>query len=246
MPFRVAAKRPAWETLRALAGGQNDFGLVGPTDSYLKAHPDYPSEVAMENAGDAEEPNEETARRMKRVTAALALGKMLKLPTRDQARMISRFSTKLDYFQPQYLEHGAKDPLKWPMIIIVGVLYVCLWLWMPGAATPLNLTVLTGMTVIALFLCSPGWSPQFIIYVLPFALIALSSRSNIAMALIISAITFAELPIWLLWRLKSDPDTAAPLLWVIVILRMTFFVLIASGLYMRAVSGRQSELSEKA
>ena len=31
MPFRVAAKRPAWETLRALAGGQNDFGQVGPS-----------------------------------------------------------------------------------------------------------------------------------------------------------------------------------------------------------------------
>jgi len=244
MPFRVAAKRPGWETLRALAGGQKSFGRVGPTEKYMAKHPgpEYVKGVMEEMLAGDQRPDEEQEKRADGLMRAVGqICKQLQIPESDYLRMVSRFSTRLDYLEPQYLEHGGKDPLKWPMVIIVGVLFICVWLWMPEDPTPLNLTALTGITFIALFLYSPGWSPQFLIYVLPFVLVALAWRTNIAMALIISAITFAELPVWLLLLRAYGADKVAPLLWVIVVLRMAFFVLIAASLYVRAISGKQSE-----
>jgi len=224
MPLRVAVKRPGWETIRALAGGQKDFGHVTPTVEYIRAHPDdfgSPYVAAISDLSERLVPNENS-----------------RAPY--CARLISRFSTNIGYLD------GPKDPLTWPMLAVVGVLYLCAFLWMRAKATPLNITALAGITLMALLIYSHGWSPQFIVYVLPFALIGLHPRTNIPIAIIISIINFMEMPVWLRLRLlhpELGPEQAAPLLWVVVILRTLFLAAIAAGLFIHATS--EAKLSEK-
>jgi hypothetical protein len=215
MPLRVAGNRPGWETIRALAGGQKDFGHVGPTQAYLASHPDYLKDIANENP--------------ERIRSILAVSKTLNQREADRARLLARFSTKLDYLQP------AKDPLMLPMLGVLGILYLGAWLWMRPRATPINITALTGITMMTLLIWSPGWSPQFIAYVLPLVLIGLTQRTGIIMAAIITFINFLEMPVWLGLRLVyGAPERFAPLLWLVVILRTLFLVVIALALFARA------------
>jgi len=219
MPVRVAFKRPGWETIRALAGGRKDFGAVTPTVQYVKDHPDGFASPYM---------------------AAIAKLSETLVPEQSKraaycARIVSRFSTNIGYLE------GGKDPLAWPMLAILGLLYLCIFLWMRESPTPLNITALAGITLMTLFIYSHGWSPQFIIYVLPFALIALDPRTNIPIAALISIINFVEMPVWLRLRLlHSGPEQTAPLLWVVVILRTLFLGVIAALLFARAASEPES------
>ncbi len=221
MPFRVAARRPGWETIRALVSGRKDFGQVGPTKQYLAEHADdfgspyVPKIVELSKKLIADE----------------------KKRSAQTARMISRFSTDLGYLEP------SDDPLKWPMLAVLGVLYLCAFFWAHEKATPLKITALTGMTAMTLFIFSHGWSPQFIIYVLPFALIALAPRYSLAVVIVLSLINFVEMPVWLGLRLVRGPEAMAPLLWTVVILRTLFLAGIGVALFLRATSSKEEDAS---
>jgi len=215
MPLRVALKRPGWETIRALVSGQKDFGHVTPSVEYIRAHPEdfgSPYVAAISNLSEKLVPDESN-----------------RAPY--CARLISRFSTNIGYLE------GPKDPLTWPMLAVVGVLYLCAFLWMRAKAAPANITALAGITLMALLIYSHGWSPQFIVYVLPFTLIALDPRTGIPLAIIISLINFLEMPVWLRLRLlHPGPEQSAPLLWVVVILRTFFLAVIAAGMFVHATA----------
>ena len=217
MPVRVAHQRGGWETVRALATGQNDFGHVGPNDAYLAVHPDYCRSMRSSYAS--------VINNMPGFP--LDSQHMMPLSDADRARMASRFSTDLDYLK------APRDPYAIPFGIILAALYFVAWLFMPESPKPLHIAALVGITFAAAFIYTKGWSPQFIIYILPLTLLGLSKRTNVFFAVLISAVTFCELPIWLRYlRLPGGPDgSAEALLWVVAILRVIILAIIAVMMY---------------
>jgi len=104
------------------------------------------------------------------------------------------------------------NPSRIPSVIpllIFGVLY--LWLWMrpisknpsgnsAAALTPLNnlqFLAFTAITFIVFFLWSKGWSPQWLIMLIPFVLIVLPLRRALLYILSLSFIGLAEWPVFL-------------------------------------------------
>ena len=218
MPFRVAAQRGGWETVRALATGQNDFGHVGPSEAYLAQHPDYFRSVKSSYAGVIEK------------GPGFPLDGMNMMPSSDadRARMASRFTTDLGYLKP------PSDPYAIPVGIILAALFFVAWLFMPESPKPLHITALAGITFATAFAYSSGWSPQFIIYLIPFALLGLSKRTNVFLALALCAVTFVELPIWLRYvRIPNGPEGGAEaLLWVVATMRVLLLAVIAVTMYL--------------
>jgi len=218
MPFKVTLKRGGWESLRALASGQNDFGHVGPTAAWLAQHPEFYSEIKSPYVG-----------AIRNMTVFNGVSKV-SIPEPERARIASRFTTRLDYLQ------APSDYLAIPMLIVLGALYFIAWLFMPEGAKPLHFVALTGITFATGFVYSAGWSPQFVVYMLPLVLLGLSKRTNVFFAVALSVVTFVEMPVWLRYLrlgLPGGPDgTAAAVLWVVVILRTALLITVAIMMYL--------------
>jgi len=224
MPFRVALNRPGWETLRALAGGHNNFGSVQPTPA------DVPSERAY-----FEKVRKDNPKAVGFLAATQALGGMLGLSPADRLRIASRFTTDISY-----LKHG-NDPLMLPVIVILAAFYGIVWFCMRREPAPLNIVALSGVSVFTLLLASHGWSPQFIVYVIPFLLLAFPTSLGVVMCVVATVINFLEMPVWLgLNTVKyGGPDEVEWLLWLVVILRSAFLVIASLMLFLTALAQRE-------
>ena len=217
MPFKVTLKRGGWESLRALASGQNDFGYVGPPAAWLAQHPEFYREIRSPYVA-----------AIRNMTVFDGVRK-ISIPEPERARIASRFTTRLDYLQ------APSDYLAIPMLIVLGALYFIAWLFMPEGAKPLHFVALTGITFATGFVYSSGWSPQFVVYMLPLVLLGLSKRTNVFFAVALSMVTFVEMPVWLRFLrlgLPGGPDgPAQAVLWVVVVLRCALLTVIAVLMY---------------
>jgi hypothetical protein len=88
--------------------------------------------------------------------------------------------------------------LPWPLISLVfGLIFVILWTRPFDPRRPLNAVAFTGLSVNLFLLYSRGYSPQFLLYVVPFALLALPAFRAVAYISILSAINLIEYPIYI-------------------------------------------------
>jgi hypothetical protein len=87
--------------------------------------------------------------------------------------------------------------LPWPLITL-GFLLVYLWLW--TRRTDWNddrrAVAFTGLTVNLVTLYLKGYSPQFIVWLLPFVILLLPGLRGIVYALLLSAINLVESPLY--------------------------------------------------
>ena len=97
-------------------------------------------------------------------------------------------------------EAGANQPpstLPWPLISI-GFALLYLWLW--TRPTDWNddrrAVAFTGLTMNLLTLYLKGYSPQFLVWLLPFPLLLLPGLRGIAYTLLLSAVNLVESPIY--------------------------------------------------
>jgi len=228
MPFKVAVKRAGWESLRALASGQNDFGSVSPPEAWLAQHPEFYREIRSPYVG--------IVRNMPMFTGTAKVS----MPESARARIASRFTTRLDYLQ------APKDYLAVPMLIVLGALYFIAWLFMPEAPKPLHVVALTGITFATGFVYTSGWSPQFVVYMLPLVLLGLSKRTNVFFAVALSMVTFVEMPVWLRFMrlgVSGGPGGAAEaVLWVVVVLRSALLIIIAVMMYFEVQNRAAAEV----
>jgi len=226
MPFKVAARRPGWETLQALSAGQINFGSVQPTLNDVPSEKAYFEKVAKENPKAAGF-----------LAATLTMGGTLGLQPADRLRIASRFSTDISYLK------RASSPLMLPMLVILGTLYAVAWFSMRREATPLNIVALSGVSAFTLLLASSGWSPQFITYVIPFLLLAFAPRVAVVMCLIVTLINFLEMPVWLGLNTvaKMGPEKVVWLLWAAVVLRSLFLVIASLMLFVTSLVSKPAE-----
>jgi len=207
MPFRVTLERPGWETLRAVWAGRYGVGHVGPDESLHKSD-SYCASL-------------ESPYRM-----AIQDEKLLEdLPQRFREPFRLRIASR---FNPDFRVAESTDNLRVPLFIVIGALYLLMFLFAPPEPTPLNYAGFACITVCTGFVYSSGWSPQFIIYLLPLALLSLWPRINVFFAVALSIINFLEMPVWL-FHLRGPGHEAREFLVVVVVLR-TIFLCIIGGL----------------
>ncbi|HEU5327096.1 MAG TPA: glycosyltransferase 87 family protein [Thermomicrobiales bacterium] len=85
-----------------------------------------------------------------------------------------------------------------PVAIVFAIAYLVLWL-RPVARTARNVVTFTALSTLLFLLYSKGYSPQFIIYLLPFILLLLPWRRAIGYTLALSAINLLEWPLYHEW-----------------------------------------------
>ncbi|MGQ9627270.1 MAG: glycosyltransferase 87 family protein [Anaerolineae bacterium] len=112
--------------------------------------------------------------------------------------------------------------LPWPLIaLIFGAFYLWLLTRRADYKEEASAVSLAGLTLILFLLFSKGYSPQFLIYVLPFIVLLLPDMRGVACSVLLSILNFAEQPIYFIMFPEENW-----LLIAIVILRALLFLLL--------------------
>lgn len=97
-----------------------------------------------------------------------------------------------------------------------------------------GLVAFVGITLIIFFLQAQGWSPQWLMQIVPFVLLCFPNRSGILVLLVLSGVTFAEYPF--LWLRTGDSGGVmggvllGPYV-MLVVVRTLLLLGVAIGLY---------------
>jgi hypothetical protein len=111
----------------------------------------------------------------------------------------------------------AVHPTTLPWLAIslgFAVFYLAVWLSRADYRDPRRVVALTGLTVTLFLLYSKGYSPQFLVYLLPFIVLLLPDRRGVFYSLLLTALNVLEQPVYFVLA----PD-ARPLLLAVVAAR---------------------------
>jgi hypothetical protein len=85
-----------------------------------------------------------------------------------------------------------------PTITLIGFLLVGVWLFYRARLDdPVRLIAFIGLTWCIFLLWSPGWSPQWVLYLIPLILLTLGERDAILMSIILILVNLLEWPVLL-------------------------------------------------
>ena len=106
-------------------------------------------------------------------------------------------------------------------------------------ATPASLVWTTGLALTAFALYLRGWSPQFMVWLLPFALLAFPGGRGFLIATGLSGLALLEYPVYFVLWWYYHPWT----LWIVVVLRtlaiLSLGVVFARRLWLEGRSAKQ-------
>ncbi len=109
---------------------------------------------------------------------------------------------RLNPAETAFAVHASTLP--WPLITLgFGLLYLLLWTRpaddsspQRGYRRPRNVVALTGLTVTLFLLYSKGYSPQFIVYLLPFVILLFPDARGVTYSLLLTLLNVLEQPIY--------------------------------------------------
>lgn len=84
----------------------------------------------------------------------------------------------------------------WLITLGFGVLYLFLWTRPADYRQPRNVVALTGLTVTLFLLYSKGYSPQFLVYLLPFVILLLPDARGVTYSLLLTLLNVLEQPVY--------------------------------------------------
>ncbi len=84
----------------------------------------------------------------------------------------------------------------WLITLAFGLLYVFLWTRPADYRQPRNVVALTGLTVTVFFLYSKGYSPQFLVYLLPFIILLFPNARGVTYSLLLTLLNVLEQPVY--------------------------------------------------
>jgi hypothetical protein len=88
-------------------------------------------------------------------------------------------------------------PAFWPLVTLVfAALYGLIFIRPADYSQPRNMVALTGVTVSLFLLYSKGYSPQFLVYLLPFIILLFPDGRGLAYALMLTGLNVLEQPIY--------------------------------------------------
>lgn len=100
---------------------------------------------------------------------------------------------RLNPLETAFAVHPSTLP--WGLISLgFGLLYVALFALRSDYRQPRRVVAFGGLTVVLFLLYSKGYSPQFLVYLLPFVILLLPNGRGLAYALMLTALNVAEQP----------------------------------------------------
>ena len=100
---------------------------------------------------------------------------------------------RLNPAETAFAVHPATLP--WLAISLVfAIFYVLVWLQRADYRQPRKLVALTGFTLTLFLLYSKGFSPQFLVYLLPFIVLLFPNRRGVAYSLLLTVLNVLEQP----------------------------------------------------
>ena len=215
-----SVRRAPWETVWALLDKRHEFGYVGPAPS---DYPDFYARYKVHGGVQA-------------TLASAPPGLFGEGPRGhvQRLRVASRFARDLSFIDSQ-----PRMEWVWPVYalggLVVGGGYLLTFARLPAELPQRRRLVFAAFSLVVFFFYSKGWSPQFVLYLIPLLLVAFTPGEGAVWCLLLSATAFLETPVWT-HHLFGRPDhvLAAPLVLVAAVLGRTFlFVLITLRLYRR-------------
>jgi hypothetical protein len=122
------------------------------------------------------------------------------------------------------VHQGGGLPLWWQALntLLFGSLYLLFFLRRADYHQPRNVISFTGLTITLFLLYSKGYSPQFLVYLLPFIVLTMPNVRGITYALILTILNLLEQPVYFVML-----PNATWLLSTVVVTRFIILVLLA-------------------
>jgi hypothetical protein len=102
---------------------------------------------------------------------------------------------RLNPAETAFAVHDSTLPW-WLITLGFGVLYLFLWTRPADYRQPRNVVALTGLTVTIFLLYSKGYSPQFLVYLLPFVILLLPNARGVTYSLLLTLLNVLEQPVY--------------------------------------------------
>ncbi len=110
---------------------------------------------------------------------------------------VAPLGVRFDPTTVDYVAFPSRIPTL-PLTLLAALLYAVLLL-RPVARTARNAVLFTALSIVGFLLYSKGYSPQFIIYILPFVIVLLPWRRAVGYSLALSAFNLLAWPIYHEW-----------------------------------------------
>jgi len=225
LSFECAAKRPPWTTAWALLDRRYDFGYVGPGAK------DQTPDFFAERSGFGVVP---WAREVLEGVPREVFGP----PGMNRLvfyHIAAHFATNLAFLDSR---PRTGETFLWVyggVGVALGVFYLLTFARMPSALPPRRRLFLGAFTMFLVFFYAKGWSPQFVLYLVPLLLIAFPLGEGGLWSLAFTILVFLEMPVWVVY-VHGRPDLLMAdqlLLHGITIARTALLLIVAARLYPR-------------
>ena len=110
-------------------------------------------------------------------------------------RTASRFATDLSFVDPT----PRKPWFLWAYLaagLVIGGLYLGAFALLPAELQPRRRLAFAAFSLFVFFLYAKGWSPQFILYLIPLLLIVFPVGEGALWCLLLTLTAFLETPVW--------------------------------------------------
>lgn len=102
---------------------------------------------------------------------------------------------RLNPAETDFAVHASSLPW-WLITLGFGLLYLILWTRPADYGRPRNLVAFTGLTLTLFLLYSKGYSPQFLVYLLPFIILLFPDARGVTYSLLLTLLNILEQPVY--------------------------------------------------
>ena len=175
-------RRPPWETVWALLDDRYEFGYVGPmpADQNGRFFADYRVEPGTRG-----------------LLAAMPREVLGGGPARRilHYRVASRFARDLSF-----IDSAPRTQWFWWVYggvgLVLGAFYLITFASVPQELLPRRRVAFATFSLFVFFFFSKGWSPQFVLYLIPLLLITFPVGEAALWCLLLTVTAFLETPLW--------------------------------------------------
>ncbi|HUT32069.1 MAG TPA: hypothetical protein VNE39_01200 [Planctomycetota bacterium] len=227
LSFECTAKRPPWGTVWALLDGRREFGYVGPGPQ------DQTPAFFQEESGFGVGPR---AEELLKSAPPEIFGSGPPVARRTHFyHVAAHFATKLKFLDSAPRTGETYWWVYGGVGVALALFYLVTFARLPSALPPRRRLYLAAFTMFLLFFYTKGWSPQFVLYLIPLVLITFPVAEGGLWALLLTVVVFLEMPVWTMFVHGRPGMVVADslLLHATVIARTALFLVIAARLYPR-------------
>jgi hypothetical protein len=142
--------------------------------------------------------------------------------------------------EDQWIPQGYPPRIP-PLITLFafGILYLWIWANLKSQASHQHFMAFTAATFVVFFLWSKGWSPQWLVMLIPFLLMTLPLGRALLYILTLTFVNLAEWPVLLSRGMNQYLYLTVPLRTVLFVLLLVELIRVMMGKQVESMTGRQ-------